>query len=164
MNNTRAWIAGAIFFGCIVGANWALSRFGFVALLGVGPMVPAGVYFAGLAFGARDALHEAGGRRVVVTAILAGAALSWFIEPTFAVASGAAFLVSEFADFAVYEPLRRRRWVAAVAASNVVGSVIDSLLFLWIAFGATAGWFDLTVGKVLMIVPAVLIVWVARRK
>lgn len=44
-----------------------------------------------------------------------------------AVASGAAFLFSELADFAVFQPLRERRWLAAVVASNLVGLVIDSV-------------------------------------
>jgi uncharacterized PurR-regulated membrane protein YhhQ (DUF165 family) len=32
--------------------------------------------------------------------------------------------------------LRERRWLLAVFASNVIGLVIDSILFLWIAFGS----------------------------
>jgi uncharacterized PurR-regulated membrane protein YhhQ (DUF165 family) len=46
------------------------------------------------------------------------------------VASAVAFLFSELADFVVYQPLRERRWLLAVFASNVVGLVIDSILFL----------------------------------
>ena len=51
------------------------------------------------------------------------------------VASATAFLVSELLDFAVYTPLRERNWPLAVAASNAVGLVCDSVLFLWLAFG-----------------------------
>jgi hypothetical protein len=151
------------FVGCVVGANWALETHGFVDLVGPGViMVPAGVYFAGLAFGVRDALHEADSR-LVLPAIAAGAFVSWWIEPAFAVASGVAFGIAELADYAVYSPLRKRQWVAAVVASGVVGAVADSLLFLHIAFDSTDGWFDLTVGKVLMVVPAIPVVYVVRR-
>ena len=76
-----------------------------------------GVYFAGLAFGLRDALHEAGGRFWVFGAIATGAALSWWVSDavripgghvSIAVASGIAFACSELADLAVYSPLRGR--------------------------------------------------------
>lgn len=119
----------------IVAANWAIQTYGIVPV-GFGLMAPAGVYFAGLAFTLRDLTQESLGRWWTLAAIVAGAALSWLISPQFALASGLAFLVSELADFAVYTPLRRRGWLRAVAASNVVGLVADSALFLWLAFGS----------------------------
>jgi uncharacterized PurR-regulated membrane protein YhhQ (DUF165 family) len=67
-----------------------------------------------------------------------GAGLSALVSPALAVASGVAFLVSEAADFAVYTPLRRRSWDAAVWASGLVGSLVDSVLFLGLAFGSAA--------------------------
>jgi uncharacterized PurR-regulated membrane protein YhhQ (DUF165 family) len=159
-------VAFAIYMGCIVGANWALERYGFVPLFGVDSIVvPAGVYFAGLALVARDALREVATRTEVGLAIFAGAALSYAIEPAFAVASGVAFLVSEFADAAVYEPFRAKHWASGVWASQIVGSVIDSVLFLSIAFSfgaARSGWFDLTVGKAAMALFGLPLVWGAR--
>lgn len=152
------------FIGCIFGANWALNRYGFVQLVGPGDIVvPAGVYFAGLAFGFRDALHEVGGRKIVLVAIAVGAMVSFGIEPDFALASGVAFGFSELADFAVYDRLRQKRWTGAVVLSNIVGSIIDSLIFLQIAFSSTDGWADLTYGKALMIVPAIVMVGVIRK-
>src|SRR3712207_7873588 len=47
-----------------------------------------------------------------------------------------AFLVSEAADLAVYTPLQRRGLVLAVALSSVVGLVLDSVVFLLLAFGS----------------------------
>ena len=153
----------AAFIGCVIGANWALETYGIVDLIGPGTiMVPAGVYFAGLAFGIRDALHEADSR-LVLPAIAVGAFVSWWIEPSFAVASGVAFGLAELADYAIYTPLRSRQWTAAVVASNIVGSAVDSLLFLWIAFETTGGWLELSYGKALMILPALVIVGLMRR-
>jgi len=155
----------------VIGANWALSRYGIVPV-GFGLEAPAGVYFAGLAFGLRDALHEAGGRRWVFAAIATGAVVSYVIEDAvtipgglvpIAVASAAAFAVSELADLAVYDPLRSRSWPTAVAASNIVGAVIDSALFLWLAFGSLDHMAGQVWGKALMIVPALLVVWGVRR-
>lgn len=127
------WIAA--FIATISAANWAIATFGLVPV-GFGLKAPAGVYFAGLAFTLRDLVHERVGRAAVAGAIVVGAALSAVASPSFAVASGIAFLVSEFADFAVYEPMRRRGWLRAVVASNVVGLAVDSALFLLIAFGS----------------------------
>ena len=96
-------------------------------------------------------------------AVVLGAVLSWWIAPAFALASGAAFLVAETADTLVYGPLRQRGWVKAVIASNLVGSALDSVVFLSIAFGTYAGWGGLTIGKMYATVLGLPIVWAARR-
>jgi hypothetical protein len=56
--------------------------------------------------------------------------------PALVVASVAAFALSELIDFAVYTPLQERRFVFAVIASGLAGLAVDSILFLWIAFGS----------------------------
>ena len=64
----------------------------------------------GLALVLRDLVHREPGVKWAAGAIVAGAALSAFLAPpALVVASCAAFLVSEFADLAVYAPLYRRR-------------------------------------------------------
>ena len=156
---------GLVWVAClaltIVGANWAIARFGMVPVW-FGLMAPAGVYFAGLAFTFRDLVHDTLGRWGALGAIAAGAALSWAIDPRFAVASGAAFLFSELADFAVYAPLRKRHWLGAVAASNAVGLVVDSALFLTLAFGSLQFLAGQVVGKAWMTGLAVLLLWAWR--
>ena len=144
-------------------ANWAIQTFGVVPV-GLGLMAPAGVYFAGLAFTLRDLLQERLGRLWTVAAIVIGAALSSLVSPQFALASGVAFLLSELADFAVYTPLRRRAWVAAVVASNLVGLTIDSALFLWLAFGSLDFLPGQILGKVWMTAAAVAALWLWRRR
>jgi uncharacterized PurR-regulated membrane protein YhhQ (DUF165 family) len=163
---TTRIVYSAAFGATIVLANAMLNRFGIVPLLGTSLMVPAGVYMAGLSFGLRDAVQEVGGRRWTVGLIVIGAALSALIDPTFALASGCAFLLSELADLCVYSPLRERHFVWGVAASNLVGSAVDSLLFLWLAFGAVTveGVIAMVLGKMLMTVVAVPIVWLARNR
>jgi uncharacterized PurR-regulated membrane protein YhhQ (DUF165 family) len=42
-------------------------------------------------------------------------------------------------DLAVYQPLRRRGWIRAALASNTVGAVVDTVLFLTIAGFPIAG-------------------------
>lgn len=142
----------------VVGANWAIATYGLVPV-GLGLMAPAGVYFAGLAFSLRDALHEAGGRRWVLAAVAGGALLSAGLAgPQLALASGLAFAASELADYAVYSPLRRRGWLGAVVASNAVGAVVDSALFLWLAFGSLQFLAGQVVGKLWMTALAVAVI------
>lgn len=161
------------FVATVVAANWTLERYGLVELPLIGWMAPAGVFWAGLGFGLRDALHEAGGKRWVLSCIAAGAALSWWLSDavtipgghvSIAVASGIAFALSELTDFAVYSPLRERRWTLAVVLSNLAGAVVDSALFLWLAFGAIDAMGGQIVGKALMILPALLIVGAVKRR
>lgn len=160
-------LAGLVFVGfvaCVLLANWLTERYGFVGM-GLGFSATAGTYAAGLSFGLRDALHELGGRWVVVLAIVIGAALSAIVSPDLALASGVAFLLAELADLAVYEPLRRRRWVAAVIASNLVGALVDTVVFLQIAgFPIRDALGGQMFGKALMILPALPVVWWARRR
>lgn len=150
------------YIATIFAANWAISRYGLVPV-GFGLAVPAGVYFAGLAFTLRDLTQDALGRGWTIVAIAAGAALSAAISPTFALASGLAFLVSEATDFAVYTPLRERGWLGAVVASNIVGLVIDSALFLGLAFGSLAFLPGQVIGKAWMTVLAVAVMYAWRR-
>jgi uncharacterized PurR-regulated membrane protein YhhQ (DUF165 family) len=115
-------------------ANWLIQHVGIVSV-GFGLMAPAGVYAAGLALTLRDVVQEQLGRPAVLMAIVVGAALSWFVAPSFAVASAVAFLVCEHS------------WAGGVLASNVVGAALDSWLFLTIAFGSTALFWGQFVGK-----------------
>jgi uncharacterized PurR-regulated membrane protein YhhQ (DUF165 family) len=162
MNRVRIVAVVAAYLSVIVAANWAVERFGAVPV-GFGLIAPAGVWFAGLAFTLRDLVQAAAGRLAVFVAILLGAALSFVIaNPALAVASAAAFSLSELADFAIYDPLHRRGWLTAVAASNAVGLVVDSAVFLWLAFGSFQFLAGQIVGKAWMTLAAVLVLTVAR--
>lgn len=132
------------FIATILLANYLTTRFGFVPV-GFGLTATAGTFAAGFALALRDAVQDALGRWAVLTAIVVGAGLSFLVaDPFIALASAAAFLISELADFAIYTPLRRKsrlgdkRWAGAVIASNLVGAVVDTAIFLGIAFGAAA--------------------------
>lgn len=122
----------AAYIGAIVLANWLIVHVGFVRTWPLGFMAPAGVYAAGITFPARDTVQRLLGPWAGLTAIAAGALLSYFISPVLAIASGVTFLTSETLDFALYTPLRRR-FVVAVAVSSVLAAVTDSLLFLYLA-------------------------------
>ena len=149
---------------CIPVANWLTERYGIVPV-GFGLSAPAGVYLAGLAFTFRDLTQEGLGRRAVLVAIVVGAGLSAAIATgALAVASGTAFLLSELADFAVYTRMRAAgRWVTAVVTSNTVGLVLDSVVFLWLAFGTLEFLRGQVVAKALMTVAVLPLLWSTRR-
>jgi uncharacterized PurR-regulated membrane protein YhhQ (DUF165 family) len=150
-----------LYITTIFAANWAIATFGVVPV-GFGLMAPAGVYFAGLAFTFRDLTQERLGRLPVVGAILVGAGLSALVSPQFALASGIAFLFSELADFAVYTPLRDRGFLRAVFASNVVGAVLDSALFLILAFGSLEFFWGQVAGKMWITLAFLPLLWGVR--
>lgn len=155
-------VAALGYIATIFAANWLIEHVGIVPV-GFGLVAPAGVYAVGLAFTLRDIVQHTIGREATVAAILIGASLSYFVSPAFAVASGVAFLVSELADFAVYTPLERRSWLGAVTLSNTVGLVLDSVLFLWLAFGSLAFLPGQVLGKAWMTLLAVLLLASGRR-
>jgi len=148
---------------CIVAANWATEHYGMVSV-GFGLTATAGTWFAGLSFSARDGVQRTSGRWWVIAAIVIGAAISWFVAPSFALASGIAFLVSEAVDMAIYTPLYRRRPYAAVITSNTVGATLDAWLFLWIAFGSIRFWEGNVVGKLWTVLPVLALMWLWRRR
>lgn len=120
------------YVAAVFAANWLTSRYGMVAVL-PGVATTAGTYAAGAALLARDAVQDTAGRWGVLAAVTAGGALTAATSPALAVASTVAFTVAELADWGIYTPLRRRGWARAVLASNLVGAVLDTLLFLWLA-------------------------------
>ncbi|MBQ1166305.1 VUT family protein, partial [Streptomyces sp. A73] len=70
----------------------------------------------------------------------------------------AAVALSETLDVAVYEPLRRRGLLVAVTASNAVGLLADSLVFLGLAFGSLAFLPGQLVGKAWMTLAAIAVI------
>ncbi len=153
---------------CIPAANWLIGHWGTVCppnapcLIPVAPgiMAPSGVLMIGLALVLRDLVQRRLGARWAIGAILAGAALSALLAPpALVLASSIAFLLSELADFAVYTPLQRRRLVLAVVASGLVGLVIDSLLFLQLAFGSLDYLSGQIIGKAWIVLLAIPVIW-----
>lgn len=145
------YLAFAAFALTVPAANWMISHVGScnghvcVIPVGFALYAPSGVLMVGLALVLRDLVHEIYDTRGALLAIAAGAVLSAFVAPpSLVVASVAAFTFAELADLVVYAPLRHKRLWLAVLASGLAGSVVDSALFLWLAFGS----FDFIAGQV----------------
>jgi hypothetical protein len=125
----------------VVLANWLTTRYGFVPVW-FDHVATAGTFAAGGALVVRDVIQDAVGRVGVILMIGVAGLLSFAVAaPAIAVASVAAFSVSELLDMIGYTPLRMRaqfgdwRWRVV---GGVVGAVADTLLFLTVAFGWNA--------------------------
>ncbi len=127
-------VVAAWYLFSVVAANVASVHL--APLVVGGLVVPAGTLFAGACLTARDMLHDTLGPRWVAAGILVGAGLSAVVaSPQIAAASVVAFTASEVLDSLVYTRLRPRTRLGAVAVSNAAGLVVDSLLFVPLAFG-----------------------------
>lgn len=155
----RSSVLIAAFAATVPIANWMIGNTGTECIpdgpcllpVGFGLHAPSGVLMIGAALVLRDMVHEAGGLKAAFLAIAIGAVLSWFVAPPALVfASVAAFLLAELADLSVYAPLRERRLALAVLASGIVGAVVDSAVFLWLAFGSLDFMAGQVVGKLWM--------------
>lgn len=144
-------------------ANYFIGNVGTICLengpclvpVGFGLMAPSGVLFIGLALVLRDWLQELTNWRWSVVAVAAGAVISWYTSnPFIAVASAVAFFTAEMFDLAVYTPLRKSGRHIAVLVSGVVGAIVDSMLFVYLAFGS----FDFSLGTTVAKLYATIVV------
>ena len=135
----------AAFLLTIPAANWLIGNVGTVCIpqgpclvpVAPGLMAPSGVMLIGVALVLRSLLQEVAGRTWVLGCLVAGTALSVLIAgPHLALASGAAFLAGELADWTVYSRLRERGFALSLILAGIVGSAVDSALFLGLAFGS----------------------------
>jgi queuosine precursor transporter len=161
-----------VFLGCVPLANWLILHVGTVCvpsgpcLVPVAPgiMAPSGVLTVGVALVLRDVVQRCLGLRFAFIAIAAGTALSAFVAPaSLVLASGTAFALSELADFVVYTPLQRQRLLLAVIASSLVGLVVDSIVFLSLAFGSLEFLPGQVIGKAWAVLIAFPLVRLVRR-
>lgn len=177
MNTTRQRLEGALFLALFVltipVANWMIGHVGTVCppgqpcLVPVWPgiMAPSGVVTIGLALVLRDLVQRRLGVWAGLGAIAVGALISFALAPAAIVmASVLAFVLSEAADLLVYTPLQRRRFVLAVVASSAVGLVVDSVVFLGVAFGSLDYLPGQVIGKAWMVLVTIpLLAWIRDR-
>lgn len=81
-----------------------------------------------------------------------------FSEPSLVLASVMAFFFSELADLVVYTPMRKKWPAWAIMASGLVGSMVDSAIFLSLAFGSIEFIFGQVLGKFWMSLAVALLI------
>lgn len=163
----------ALFALSIPLANWLIGNVGTFCVPD-GPCVipvwpgisaPSGVLAIGIALVLRDLVQRRLGVKWAIAAIAVGAALSGLVAPpALIVASVVAFTLSEVVDLAVFTPLQRRGLVLAVAASGAVGIVVDSVLFLSLAFGSLDFLAGQVIGKTWALMAALPLIHLVRNR
>jgi uncharacterized PurR-regulated membrane protein YhhQ (DUF165 family) len=145
----------------IVAVNYAFTQVPPITLPD-GTIWPPVALIVGFVFVVRDFAQREVGHRVLL-AMLAGAGLSYYMveDPSVAVASAAAFAVSELVDWAVYSftgrPLSQR-----ILYSSALGAPIDSAVFLGgIGLLSATGVAAMTLSKM---AGALLVWWIVRRR
>ncbi len=154
------WKFTVLYVAAIVAVNYGFTVIPPVILPG-GVVWPPVALLVGLVFVLRDfAQREAG--HYVIAAMLLGALLSYVMAgPEVALASTAAFLASEFADWAVYS-FTGRTLSQRVLWSSAVSTPLDSAVFLW-----GIGLFSLPVLAAMTaskMVGALIVWWLLRRR
>jgi len=97
----------------------------------------------------RDWLQELTNWKWSAFAVIIGGVLSWYTSnPFLAIASAAAFITAEMFDLAVYTPLRKHGKPLAIFVSGLVGALVDSMIFVYVAFGSLDFSLGTAVGKI----------------
>jgi hypothetical protein len=178
MTGSRRRVEGFAFLAafalCIPLANWLIGNIGTKCVpngpclvpVGFGQMAPSGVAMIGLALVLRDLVQRRLGTAWAFVAIVAGTLLSALVAPpALVIASATAFLLSEIADLAVFTPLQRRGLTLAVLASSTIGLLVDSAVFLQLAFGNLDFFAGQVLGKLWMVLATLpIIAWLRRRE
>ena len=123
----------ALFYlGSIVVANLLVMNFGIIQVAGLS--FPAGAVAVGFTFTARDLVQRRFGKWGCWIWMLVASGISAVFSPTLALASLGAFVVAEGLDWAVFtaSPLSFR---GRAIVSNLVGTPLDSVVFVYLAFG-----------------------------
>lgn len=177
-SDTQRRIEGFAFFvafaACIPAANYLIQHVGTFCVPDGGPCLipvapgltaPSGVLMVGLGLVLRDLVQRRLGIWWSIAAIVVGAILSaTFSAPSLVLASAAAFLFSEVADLLVFTPLQKRGLVLAAVVSSLVGLVIDSIIFLQMAFGTLDFIAGQIVGKTWMVLIAIPVLMLLRNR
>jgi uncharacterized PurR-regulated membrane protein YhhQ (DUF165 family) len=155
-----AYRSTVLYVALIVAVNWAFAVVPPVELPGGTLWHPVSLA-VGFVFVVRDFAQREIGHWVLL-AMLLGAALSYLLaDPFVALASAAAFAVSELADWAVYS-FTKRPLSQRILVSSAIGAPIDSAVFLaGIGFASAAGIAVMTIAKM---VGAVVVWWLVRRR
>jgi len=155
-----AYRFSALYIVLIVAVNWLFTVLPLVDLPGGDKWPPASLV-VGLIFVARDFAQREIGHRVIIAMLVAGALSYIMASPYVAMASVTAFLISEFADWAVYS-FTGRPFSQRILLSSLIATPLDSAVFLlMIGHFSIIGALAMTLSK---LVGAVIVWWMVRQR
>lgn len=150
-----------IYMLLILSINVAFAYTPLIPLPG-GEMWPPLSLAVGFVFVVRDFAQQRVGNHVL-WAMLLGCGLSWFLaSPELALASAAAFAVGELTDWAVFT-YTRKPFSQRILLSSLVGTPVDSLVFLTFV-GLATPWSFLTMTASKLLGAGIVYMLVRRRE
>ncbi len=137
----------------IVFVNWLFTVVPLVDLP-TGEKWPPASLVVGFIFVARDFAQREIGHRVIFAMFVAGVLSYFMASPFVAIASVTAFMISEFADWAIYS-FTGRPFAQRILLSSIVATPLDSAVFLYMlghmsVIGVTLMTFSKLVGAVIV--------------
>ena len=148
----------AIFMAIFVAASNYLVQFP-IKIFGMQEILTYGAISYPVTFLITDLANRKFGkltaRKIVYLGFVIGIFLTLFFSTNFkdlisirvAIGSGTAFLVAQLLDVQIFDKLRNRSWFVAPFFSSLIGSLVDTFLFFFIAFyGTDLNWLTLGLG------------------
>jgi queuosine precursor transporter len=141
----QLWRPIAAMVAVIVLSNWLVQ-------FAVGQWLTWGAFSYPIVYLVNDLTNRAVGPLAARKVAWAGFAVAvvvsaWVADPRIAVASGTAFIVSQFLDIAIFNRWRQSSWWKAPFFGSAAASVIDTVIFFFLAFAGTAlDWRTLAAG------------------
>ena len=98
-------------------------------------------------------------KKIVYTGFVLGIFLTLYFSTNYsdlisiriAIGSGAAFLIAQLLDIAIFDNLRKKKWFIAPLTSSLIGSSVDTFLFFSISFyGTGINWVTLSFGDLMV--------------
>ncbi|MDD4081774.1 MAG: VUT family protein [Sphaerochaetaceae bacterium] len=126
------WIWAISYILSIIIANILVDYFGIVNFLGL--TFPAGVVLVGLTFSFRDFVQKYWGTWKIWFFIIIAAFITLFMNWQLALASVSAFIVAETIDWLIFT-ITKKDFVQRILLSNTLSTPLDSILFVFLAFG-----------------------------
>ena len=157
-SGARLFLILAIFMAIFVAASNYLVQFP-IKIFGLQEILTYGAISYPVTFLITDLANRKFGkltaRKIVYLGFVIGIFLTLFFSTNFkdlisirvAVGSGTAFLVAQLLDVQIFDKLRNRSWFVAPFFSSLIGSLVDTFLFFFIAFyGTDLNWLTLGLG------------------
>ena len=94
-------------------------------------------------------------RKIVYVGFIIGITSTFYFSTNYAdlisvriaIGSGTAFIVAQLLDVQIFDKLRKKKWFVAPLISSLIGSIVDTFLFFFIAFyGTGIPWVTLSLG------------------
>ena len=154
----RLFFLLSVMMGVVVLSSNYLVQFP-IKYYGLEEVLTYGAFSYPIAFLITDLANRSYGkiiaRKIVYIGFVIGITFTLFFTTNYAdlisvriaIGSGTAFIVAQLLDVQIFDKLRKKKWFVAPLISSLIGSIVDTFLFFFIAFyGTGIPWVTLSLG------------------